>query len=296
MLRLFVVGFLSLCFCAAGSIRADQNDHDAVTERLQAFSESLATGNMQNLASLLSEDAHLTNPLTDEEVEGRNAIVDYIKERLPALKGKKVVLNITKIDFSQPDEATALTSLQIFEQDKLVEKKVRKIELDKVNGQWYLSSIKEADIEAPLAPSETLKSLDWLIGNWKDEDDDQDSSITFSTKWDKNKNFIIQDFKIAILEEEDLEGKQIIGWDPIEKKIRSWIFDSDGGFGTAEWTKVDNSWNADLTYTLSDGRRGSAVNIYTPIDATSYSYASVGRDVDGEILPDIEAVTVVKEK
>ena len=41
---------------------------------------------------------------------------------------------------------------------------------------------------------------------------------------------------------DDLEGTQVIGWDPAAGTIRSWMFDSDGGFGEGTWSKKDNSW------------------------------------------------------
>jgi len=38
-----------------------------------------------------------------------------------------------------------------------------------------------------------------------------------------------------------MAGMQIIGWGPAAKQMRSWVFDSDGGFGTVIWSKKDKS-------------------------------------------------------
>ena len=77
---------------------------------------------------------------------------------------------------------------------------------------------------------------------------------------------------------DDLEGTQVIGWDPAAGTIRSWMFDSDGGFGEGTWSKKDNSWIVKFNQVLPDGRKASATNIYTLIDGTrSPGSRSAGR-------------------
>ena len=77
---------------------------------------------------------------------------------------------------------------------------------------------------------------------------------------------------------DDLEGTQVIGWDPAAGTIRSWMFDSDGGFGEGIWTKNDNTWIVKFSQVLPDGRKASATNIYTLVDATrSPGSPSAGR-------------------
>lgn len=202
--------------------------------------------------------------------------------------------NETNIDFPQQDLAVVQGVVQITDQGQLIEKRARKIELIEQGQEWYIDAINDIEIELPPVQFEHLKDLSWLIGKWKDGD--EDVSIHFSAHWDKHKNFIIQSFDTSFYGVEELEGMQIIGWDAKEKTIRSWIFDSDGGFGTATWSKEGKSWYAVLTYTLSDGRQASSTNIYTPVDDTRYTYSSVGREVDGEILSNIEPVTVRREE
>ena len=130
------------------------------------------------------------------------------------------------------------------------------------------------------------------MGKWEDSDDNVE--IFFDNQWDKYKNFITQQFKMKIYGQDDFEGRQIIAWDPVKDVIRSWVFDSDGEFGEGVWKKVDKSWYATMHYTLSDGRIGTSKNIYTQIDDHSYTFASVEREVGGEILPDMNSVTVEK--
>jgi len=140
---------------------------------------------------------------------------------------------------------------------------------------------------------EHLKELEWFVGDWVDKTDD----MVFSSiwRWDFNKNFLIQDFNMKGDGQEELKGQQIVGWDPRDGSVRSWIFDSDGGFGECSWIKEDKSWYAKTLFVLADGRVASATHIYTKIDDKNYTFSSVGRDINGEVLPDIGPFTAVKK-
>lgn len=142
--------------------------------------------------------------------------------------------------------------------------------------------------------TDELKKLNWLVGEWIDQDDDVDLILSYT--WDENKHFLTNKFSIQSKDQKVLSGKQIITWDPANKRFRSWMFDSDGGFGQGEWRHKDNKWIVETSQTLPDGARASAINIYKKIDDDSYSFESVGRMVDGEMLPDIDPVTVIRKK
>ena len=47
---------------------------------------------------------------------------------------------------------------------------------------------------------------------------------------DEESEFITRSFTVAAEGHINISGMQIIGWDPVAKAIRSWTFDSDGGF------------------------------------------------------------------
>ena len=92
---------------------------------------------------------------------------------------------------------------------------------------------------------------------------------------------------------EPLEGTQVIGFDASTGNIRSSVFDSDGGTATGVWTRKGDSWEAiRSSQVLADGRTASSINIYKLIDDDQFSWRSIGRQVDGEYLPNTESVTV----
>jgi hypothetical protein len=131
-----------------------------------------------------------------------------------------------------------------------------------------------------------------MIGEWVDRDEDY--SVKTSCRWTKNKNFIARSFAVSAGDLIELEGTQVIGWDADKQVIRSWLFDSDGGFGVGIWSKRGDGWSIQALRVLPDGSKGTAVNVLTPVDENSFSWESTGRTVGGSILPNIGPVNVVR--
>jgi hypothetical protein len=109
-------------------------------------------------------------------------------------------------------------------------------------------------------------------------------------------NFLTRSFAVSVEDRIDMEGTQVIGWDPAEEVIRSWLFDSDGGFGVAAWKQNGDSWTIQSVQVLADGRKASSVYLLTRIDDDTFSWGSRSREVDGEILPNINPITVVRKR
>ena len=294
--------FLIAIFCLhsfLGTIWGDEADNSRdkqnINDRLQSFTQEFNKGTVEPLMQFWSEDVQFVNPVTGEDIIGKKDVLEVTKKRLQQLKGKTVSFKVRDITFPKTNAAIVDGVVLIRKNGRVINQLARQVELIKNKGQWFIDSISEIEIGlTPAISNIHLKSLAWLAGKWKDMD--EDVSILYSTKWDKFHNFIVQEFSMKVYGLESLEGRQIIGWDPIENKIRSWIFDSDGGYGTGLWTNQKDSWKAVIEYVLSDGKKASSVNIYKKIDDKSYSYSSIDRIVDGKKIPDIDPHTIVREE
>ena len=143
-------------------------------------------------------------------------------------------------------------------------------------------------------PAPPLEVLDWLVGTWVDEG--EDSIIVTNCSWTKNRKFLKRSFKVKIDEEVTLEGDQFVGWDPLAGQIRSWTFDSEGGFGEGRWIRDGKRWLVKASFVLGSGERASAVNVITYVDQNTLRWQSIAREVGGELLPSIPEVTVVRQK
>jgi hypothetical protein len=87
---------------------------------------------------------------------------------------------------------------------------------------------------------------------------------------------------------------QRIGWDAVNELVRSWVFDSTGGWGEGYWHREGNKWVVGASAILADGGTGGSTNIYEFKDANTVLYRSIDRDVDGQPLADIETKFIRK--
>jgi hypothetical protein len=85
-----------------------------------------------------------------------------------------------------------------------------------------------------------------------------------------------------------------IGWDPANETIRSWVFDSLGGFGEGSWRRDGNRWTVESTGVLPDGRTGSSTDVWEFVDENSYVWRSTDREIDGQPMADAEVKFVRK--
>lgn len=268
-------------------------EENAIRQKAEEYQKAFNERKPQALAELWAEDADYINPLSGETLSGRDAIEKGFEKNFKNPDAPTMAFKVDSITFPKADQALETGTATLTWKNQPPTHLAYKATYEKVQGNWLIAEIKEIEeIQAP-TNYEHLKELDWLVGTWIDQD--EDSTITSEYKWDRNKNFLIQKFSVAVEDKFQLEGNQIIGYDPIRKKIRSWVFDSDGGFGEGKWSKKGASWVVETSQTLSDGKNASSTNIFTPINANSYSWEAVDREIDGELLPNIDPVTIVRK-
>lgn len=283
---------IMLILLAASWLSGSEADEKAIRNIVQSYQDAYNQEDAAKLTAAWASDAIYINPVTGDLAEGKEAIEKLFREKFSENKTRHLEIEIKSIEFPNADEAIEKGLINVTIDNQPAFKMAFQSEYTKENGKWLVKAFREIELQEPVSHFEQLKSLEWLVGKWEDSDENVD--ILLDTQWDKYKNFITQNFKMKIYGQDDIEGKQIVAWDPIKEVIRSWIFDSDGGFGSGTWKKEDKRWYATMVFTLSDGRVASSTNIYTPIDDKSYSFASIEREVDGEILPDMDPVIVKK--
>jgi hypothetical protein len=108
--------------------------------------------------------------------------------------------------------------------------------------------------------SNPLEHLNWLIGEWVAKGEGYQARST--AKWSENCNFIVSQFSVERPGGKTLCGTQRIGWDPAAERIRSWVFDSDGGISEGIWQQEGDAWMVKNVGVLPDGRRSSAANFW----------------------------------
>ena len=111
-------------------------------------------------------------------------------------------------------------------------------------------------------------------------------------KWTTNQNYLSRTYSVSSEEGVTSSGLQIIGWDPKNEQIRSWLFDSNGGFVSGEWSKRDDGWAVQSVVTLPDGASGSFTSLFRPTEDGDYRRQKLNRVLDGQLLPNLDEVIV----
>jgi uncharacterized protein (TIGR02246 family) len=285
--------------CAATSIARAQTDRQtedeaAIRKAVESYVAAFNQGDAKALAALWSPEAVYTNPLNGEQVVGREAIEKQFTTIFADAQGAKLEAKTEAIQFISPNVAVEQGTAKVVRPNQEPEESTYTAVYVKRDGQWLLDRVTEEDVQTPPSHYEQLKDLEWMIGTWIDQD--EENRIETTCQWTKNQNFITRWFTVSVHDRIDMAGLQIVGWDPAAKKIRSWVFDSDGGFGEGMWTKKDTRWYVQSTGTLPDGGKTSCVNIITYIDDNTCTWQSVNREAGGEILPNVDEVMAVREQ
>jgi uncharacterized protein (TIGR02246 family) len=288
----FVIAVVSIC---GGAAQADQAADEAAIRAIgEKYVEAYNRRDSKTMAGMWSPEAVYMDPTTGEGVVGREAIAKQFDYAFAGAEDAKLAINIESIEFVSPNVAIEKGTADVTYTDFPAEKTNYTAVHVKREGQWLIDRVSETEVPPP-PPSnyEHLKELEWMVGSWVDAD--ETATVHTDCEWTKNKNFMTRSFALVAGDSVEMSGMQIIGWDPAAKAISSWVFDSDGAFSEGKWTRKDNRWLIQQTGTLADGAKSSATNIITQIDDNSFTWQSINRQVDGEILPSVDEILNVRK-
>ena len=161
----------------------------------------------------------------------------------------------------------------------------------KKNGQWNLESVRETSLPEP-DPHEQLKQLEWFVGEWVDESPTE--VVEHRCWWSEDGHYLLGKFVVQWEGLPTMKGDLRIGWDPLTRQIKSWIFDTEGGYAEGLWTRTGDRWVVKLNGVRPDGSTASATNLYVPVRRDQIQFSSVDRMVGGQQEPDQTALIVRK--
>jgi hypothetical protein len=158
------------------------------------------------------------------------------------------------------------------------------------DGKWSMGLVR--DMPAQPTHREHLQALAWLVGDWIDES--REGVVKTSCRWADNESFLLQEIVVRQAGRDAMKVSQRIGWDPLAKRFKAWMFDAEGGYGESSWTPTESGWLIKATSVHSDGSTASATNSIEPTGLDRYVFRSVDRVVGNEVLPPVE-VHVVRQ-
>ncbi len=113
--------------------------------------------------------------------------------------------------------------------------------------------------------------------------------------WTEDGNFLVREFTMKTRGEPVLSGTQRIGWDPTRLQFKTWIFDSEGGFGEGYWARDGDRWVIKAEGVRQDGQHASATNIITRLGKERASWQSVDRTIGGLAVPGVDEFVIVRK-
>ena len=298
MKRIILMPVLVALLGAAGPAwsaeRAARTDAERqIRTALKSYVAAFNRGDAAAVAAFWSEKGQYTAP-DGEKVTGREAIREAFKELFGNNKGIRLEIESPSIRFLGTNVAIEEGIAALTRKGELPRWSRYTATHVKEGATWKLKGVREVEPQVAPSPSEQLKDLAWMAGDWVDQD--EDATIRTTVRLSRNGNFLTRSFAGEIGGQIDLEGIQIIGFDPSRGKIRSWLFDSDGSIGEGIWTRAGSRWTVRGTQVLPDGRKAKSTRVITYVDDNTYTMKITGRKVEGESLPDVKEVKILRKK
>lgn len=266
-------------------------DEQAVRQLSQRLVETYNAGQAKVIAAAFLPDGEAV----DEEgnvYQGREQVEQAFTKFFEKFPGAKMTLDLVSIRVLGPGLAVEDGKRTVVTKDGTGKAVTRYILMYvERDGRWLIASAREFTADEEPTPHERLQPLAWLVGDWVDED--AESVVLMSCRWSEDKNFLLAEYTVKKEGKSAMKTSQRIGWDPLHKRIRSWTFDSDGGYGDAHWTAIASGWVLKSSAVLPDGQTGSATLFFDPVDKDKYVMRGFDRIVGQETADDFE-VTIVR--
>lgn len=268
-------------------------DEEAIRATGDTFVTAYNSADAKAIAAHFTPDAEYIDD-EGQVFQGRTEIQEAMSRCLAAHPGVEMEMNIFSIRFVTPTVAVedGTTGITADDDDaETVYTRYTAVHV-KVDGKWLTASVRELAPKDRRQHRSQLNQLAWLKGEWVDEG--EETLVIFSCDAVDGGNFLIRRFTIHIAGQESMSGTQRIGWDPLTGKLKSWTFDSEGGYGEGFWHRDGDRWILKSTGVTADGEAASSTTIYTLDNEYTMTWQSIDNEVGGIETPDSEVVTIVR--
>ena len=276
---------------ATAPAQTRQDDEKAIRAVVEAFTKAYNAGDAKTAATLFLANGELVNE-EGESIQGQAAIEHVFNDIFQAHPKSQIQVSIQSIRFVSDslaieDGTTTVTRAS----DQPVVRNRYTVVHAKQDGKWRMASARDLPDEP--SGSDEIKQLGWMIGQWIDES--PTALVLTSYRWADEGRTIVSEFKIQVGGRPTMTGTQRIGWDPLAKKLHSWVFDSEGGTAEGVWTRNGNQWIIKMSGVTHDGETASSTNVITMKTKDRMTWQSRDRVVGDETKPNVEEIAIVRE-
>jgi len=277
--------------CAGGTraFAGTADEESAVREVLQHYGEAFTKGQAPSVGPAFTENA-LYITAGGAQVAGRETIQKRLADYLSTHKGDKMRLTAQQIRFVTPQVAQVQGDIEIRGPGGPPDFGRYSALLVKKSGRWMIDTLRDLP---PPTPSETvvaanrLRELAWMVGEWRHSEGD--NSVSLNCRYNAASTFLLWDYTIKQAGKELMTVQQRVGWDPQSQTLRSWVFDSVGGFAEGKWSAdAGGAWEIQQSGVVPDGSGAAATCLVIPVDDNSFRYRMTDRRLNGSRMADAE--------
>jgi uncharacterized protein (TIGR02246 family) len=263
----------------------------AILGNVRAYMEAFNRRDAKAILELFADDCTITE-VDGTRVRGLKELKAELDETFADEPDTRISVAVDTLTFPAPNVAIETGKVTYFPDGKTAASEAEYEVTHVQTGPKWLMSHARVFNRTVLSPYDRLRDLEWLVGDWIDEG--EGSVLESSYRWDTNKAFLLQTFTLRIKGQKALTGVQRIGWDPLSKQIKAWIFDSEGGFGDSLWSSVDDGWVIKINGVRIDGTVVTATNELKQVAKDRLRLESVDRIVGEERKPNFTTFAVRK--
>jgi uncharacterized protein (TIGR02246 family) len=265
---------------------AHKGDEQAIRAAASRYIDALARGDVKTMLGLWVPEGDIVDEfgratpardVIEQEAQARRTSVDENP-------GPRVELTSRSIRFLTSDVAIEDGTVAVSPQGLPAARGRFAAIWVKHDGEWKLASLRETRV--PTTSAGDLAALDWMVGDWTGTLDK--ARFDVAAHWNEKHTFLMRELTLARDGKVLLKGGQRIGVDPLDGKIKSWTYDSEGGHGEGVWTRHGDTWVVQASGVTPDGRRTSAINVYAYDGKNHITWKSTGRFSNGQSVPDFE--------
>ncbi len=278
----------------ASKARPDRGEDAAAIKALvDKFIKAFNAGDAEAAAATYAKSAIVVDE-HGERTLGREAIRDRYAVSFADNHGEKIAIEAVELHFLGDETAievgrTTITPVAGAGAAEITRYTAVYIKED---GSWKQAAVRD-ELAHDIPPHERLKDLEWLLGDWVNESDD--ATVFTSCVWAKGGAFIDREFTMKTRGMSVLSGTQRIGWDPLKRQFKTWIFDSEGGHGEGYMTRNGNQWVIKVEGVDRIGRPISATNVINRLGKDRMSWRSTDRTAGGSAVPGIDEFILVRK-
>jgi ketosteroid isomerase-like protein len=151
----------------------------------------------------------------------------------------------------------------------------------KQDGRWLLDSLRESVTAGPQVDKQ-LRPLEWLLGEWVAETDD--AAMLVSARLSDHGNQIVREFAM-IGDGGATTATERIAWDPEDRALKSWTFDSQDGRSESTWTRDGKSWRVETKEVMEDEKPATTLATITPAGRGQHVWEVKSSKVGDQSVP-----------